>query len=433
MSQRFSVLVLGATGFIGSVIAGRLREEGHAVTGLGRHPDRARNQHPDIRWLKADLNDLGRAGDWAPLLRDQDIVVNCAGALQDGLHDDLAAAQERAMLALYEAAKQAGLRLVIQISANTMDAGAETAFLSTKRAADRALASSGVPYIILRPAVVIGRNAFGGTALLRSLSALPGPIPLAYADSPVATVSVEDVATCVARAVTGMIPADGDYDLAAAEDMSFRDLVALHRAWLGLPPARILALPGFLAGPVSALADLAGKLGWRSAMRSTAIAVMAGGVSSGHQGAVPAGVTFMKASQALARHPAGVQDLWFARLYLLKPLIVVVLSIFWMLSGLIPLFDPAGAASFLRPFMPVAAVWFMTFATCAVDIALGLAVLYRPWTRRALLGMLIVSAAYLAGGTILTPGLWLDPLGPFVKVLPSMVLAGVAIAILEER
>jgi len=47
--------------------------------------------------------------------------------------------------------------------------------------------------------------------------------------------------------------------------------------------------------------------------------------------------------------------------------------------------------------------------------------------------MLIVSAAYLAGGTILTPGLWLDPLGPFVKVLPSMVLAGVAIAILEER
>ena len=52
---------------------------------------------------------------------------------------------------------------------------------------------------------------------------------------------------------------------------------------------------------------------------------------------------------------------------------------------------------------------------------------------RALLGMLAVSAAYLAGGTMLTPGLWLDPLGPFVKVLPSMVLAGLAIAILEER
>lgn len=81
------------------------------------------------------------------------------------------------MLALYVATEQTGLRLVIQVSANTMDAGAEVALLSTNRMADCALASGGVPHIILRPAVVIGRNAFGGRAPLRSLSALPGPPP----------------------------------------------------------------------------------------------------------------------------------------------------------------------------------------------------------------------------------------------------------------
>ena len=205
MSERTKVLVLGATGFIGSVIAQRLHDEGHVVTGLGRNLDRALNRHPDIRWLKVDLGDLGRAIDWTPVLHGQDIVVNCAGALQDGLHDDLAATQERAMLALYAAAGQTGIRLIVQISANTADAGTETAFLGTKRAADRALTESGVPYVILRPAVVIGRNAFGGTALLRALAALPGPIPLAYADNPVATVSVDDVATCVASAVAGVI------------------------------------------------------------------------------------------------------------------------------------------------------------------------------------------------------------------------------------
>jgi len=50
-----------------------------------------------------------------------------------------------------------------------------------------------------------------------------------------------------------------------------------------------------------------------------------------------------------------------------------------------------------------------------------------------LIGMLLVSAAYLAGGSLLEPGLWIDPLGPFVKVLPSIALTLVALATLDER
>lgn len=428
-----NILVLGATGFIGSVVSRRLYEEGHAVTGLGRNTIRAREQHQNMKWLNADLNNLNRVADWTPLLQSYDIVVNCAGALQNGLHDDLVAAQERAMLALYDAARQVDVRLIIQISANTTDAGAETVFLSTKRAADRALATSGLPYIILRPALVIGRNSFGGTALLRSLAALPGIILLAYADRPVATVSVDDVAACVAKAVTGEIPANGDYDLAAPETTSFNDLVTLHRAWLGLPPAPIMSLPGLFARPVSMIADLAGRFGWRSPLRSTAISVMTGGVVARRQPNFPIGVTFMTASRTLERHPAGVQDIWFAHLYLLKPLLVIILAAFWMLSGLIPLLELGRAVSFLQPFMQTSTAYLLTLLTCAIDIALGLAVLFRPWSRYALFGMLIVSAAYLTGGTILTPGLWLDPLGPFVKVLPTMALAGVTATILEER
>ena len=75
----------------------------------------------------------------------------------------------------------------------------------------------------------------------------------------------------------------------------------------------------------------------------------------------------------------------------------------------------------------------MTIITCLIDIALGAAVLVRPFARRALAGMLIVSLAYLAGGTVLEPALWLDPLGPLVKVLPSLLLTLAALAILDER
>lgn len=427
------ILILGATGFIGAAVARKLAAEGHSVTGLGRSPQRARNQLKDLKWLQADLNDLLQASNWTPLIRGQDVVVNCAGALQDGLHDDLAASQSRAMIALYDAAKTSGIRLVVQISANTGGAGAETAFLTTKRRADQALAISGMPYVILRPALVLGRNAFGGTALLRAFAALPGLIPLAYADNTVATVSLDDVADCVARCISGEIPTNGDYDLAAGHMLKFRELVALHRAWLGLGPVRIIAVSPLLAGPVSLLADLAGRLGWRSPLRSTAMAVMAGGVSVRTEMALPAGVHFQTAEQTLATHPAGVQDLWFARLYLAKPLVFVLLALFWLASGLVPLVDPGRASAFLEPFMPTFMAMTLTFATCAIDVGLGLSVLFRPWSRGALIGMLAVSALYLGGGTALSPALWLDPLGPFVKVLPSMLLTLVGLAVLEER
>jgi hypothetical protein len=47
--------------------------------------------------------------------------------------------------------------------------------------------------------------------------------------------------------------------------------------------------------------------------------------------------------------------------------------------------------------------------------------------------MIAVSLAYLAGGTVLEPSLWLDPLGPMVKVLPSILLTLATLATLEER
>ncbi|RUV32979.1 NAD-dependent epimerase/dehydratase family protein, partial [Mesorhizobium sp. M1A.T.Ca.IN.004.03.1.1] len=47
-----NILILGATGFIGSVVAARLVADGHVVTGLGRNPARARLKQPAIDWRR---------------------------------------------------------------------------------------------------------------------------------------------------------------------------------------------------------------------------------------------------------------------------------------------------------------------------------------------------------------------------------------------
>ncbi len=51
----------------------------------------------------------------------------------------------------------------------------------------------------------------------------------------------------------------------------------------------------------------------------------------------------------------------------------------------------------------------------------------------AALGMVATTVAYLTIGTALTPDLWGDPLGPFVKTLPGALLALVAVALATER
>lgn len=427
-----NVLILGATGFIGSAILDRLTGDGHVVTGLGRNVARARLQRPGPSWLTTDLAEMRDAGDWRPLVESHDVVVNCAGALQDGLADDVAATQETAMLALYAAAKSSSIRIV-QISAPRGGTGADSTFLATKFRADDALAASGVAHVILRPALVLGRNAHGGSALIRALAALPLAIPLVHSDARVETVALSDVTEAVSAAVADLLPDRSDLVLGNSERPTLGELVALHRDWLGLPAARIVALPAAFAAPAGFVADIAGRLGWRSPLRSTALAVMAGGVGAAPDQGNRAAIPLLSARQTLSANPAGVQDLWFARLYLLKPLMIVGLSAFWLLSGLIPLLDLDAARQHFLRFMGEGPATALTLLTCLADIVLGIAVLVRPYAKRALAGMLALTAAYLVSATVAEPELWADPLGPLVKVLPSILLTLATLAILDER
>jgi hypothetical protein len=69
----------------------------------------------------------------------------------------------------------------------------------------------------------------------------------------------------------------------------------------------------------------------------------------------------------------------------------------------------------------------------AIDLLLGGAILIRRWARVAALLMAAMSIAYLIGGSLATPGLWLDPLAPLLKILPALGLALTAAALLDRR
>ena len=67
------------------------------------------------------------------------------------------------------------------------------------------------------------------------------------------------------------------------------------------------------------------------------------------------------------------------------------------------------------------------------DLAIGLAILWRPATRWGLWAALALSIVYLVAGTLMMPALWTEPLGPLTKIWPILALNLVLLAILEER
>jgi uncharacterized protein YbjT (DUF2867 family) len=430
------VLVTGAYGLIGSACLARLHRDGHDLVAAGRVIGTARRRFPYAQWIAADFARLTRAQDWLPLIAGIDAVVNCVGVLQDGPRDDTRAVHVDATIALFDACAQAGVRRVVHISAIGADAAGPTAFARTKAAADAHLATLDLDWTILRPAMVLAPAAYGGSALLRGLAGFPLVTPLSQGDGLIQVVSANDVAETVAHCLMPDAPAKLTWELAHPQAHRLDEIVAALRGWLGFSPVLAITVPPALAAPVARIADALGRLGWRSPMRSTALAQLGAGVVGDPSAWMRAtGIRPQSLGDILAAQPAGVQERWFARLYLLKPVAIAALALFWIATGLIAL-GPGHATSVAHLTQAGFSAWLaeLTVAVGALfDIVLGALLCVRRFARAVLLIMLVVTPLYLLAGTIIAPQLWIDPLGPLTKIAPLLIATLFVLAILDER
>lgn len=434
------VLVLGASGLIGRFVTDDLRRRQFAVIGVARSLSPAQRISPDDLELPIMAMDISAL---AELIRAHEIgvIVNCLGVLQDGPGSDTGAVHRDFVARLLSAMKQSGrgVRLVhISIPGNPADD--RTAFSTTKREAERLIAVSGIAHAILRPGFVIAPSAYGGSAMLRALAALPFDLPAKERATPFQPVAVEDIAATIAWLATR--PLDDaaaravTWDLMQQEPVTLGAVIARFRLAFGTARSPRITLPKILLDLGAVAGDLAGRLGWMSPMRSTAIAEMRRGVSGDPRGWMEAtGIAPARIDEMAGHRGASIQDQWFARLYLVKALIIASLSLFWIASGFIALVIsfPATTAILTSRGWPE---WFATpFAavTSMMDIGIGVLITFRRTAAFGLLAGILVSLGYMAGCAILTPDLWLEPLGALVKTGPAIVLMLVALLTLDNR
>jgi len=429
------ILVLGGYGLIGSVIMRRLIADGHDITGLGRDASQGQCLFPESKWIAADIARLATADLWLPIIADFDAVVNASGALQTGGRDNVSAVQATSIKALIDACGDSHVTRFIQISATMATIDADTDFMRSKGVADAHLKASALDWTIFRPGLVIARAAYGGTALLRMLAALPGIGLMAFGDRRIQTISVDDVAEATSRALVNRELIGVDADLVEDNDHSLADIVANTRRWLGWPPHRIVInLPQWMTSITVALADVAGWLGWRSPLRSNAVKTLNDGISgNASQTLAVLGRPARSLHQTLGIMPATLADRWHARFSLIFPIILTGLIAFWLISGIIAVFQFSGAATVLAHSPAAAYSGFLVAGGIFADLVIAAGLAWRKTTALAIKGAIALTIAYLALGSGLTPELWLDPLGPFVKSATLILLHIMVLPLLEER
>jgi uncharacterized protein YbjT (DUF2867 family) len=434
------ILVLGASGLIGRFITDDLRLRGFQTFGVARHLSPSQKTSAfdlELPVMSMDASSLAR------LIREReiDVIVNCLGVLQDGPGSDTRAVHRDFVERLLAAIRDSGraVRLVhISIPGTAEQDG--TAFSTTKREAERLIAASGIAYAILRPGFVVAPSAYGGSAMLRALAAFPLQLPGDESATPFQPVAVEDIADTIAwlaaRDIDDAAARAVTWDLMQPQPITLGNVIDQFRWSFGTSGFPRITLPAFVLNLGARLGDLANRLGWMPPMRSTAIAELRRGVTGDPAAWMAAtGIVPKTLAQVIGAHAATIQDKWFARLYLVKALVIASLALFWTVSGFISLVVSfTDAADILRSHgFPPGLVAPMTAVTSLMDMSIGILIAFRRTAAVGLIAGIVVALGYMVGAAILTPDLWIEPLGALVKTGPAIVLMLVALLTLDNR
>jgi len=427
------VLVTGANGFIGRHLTAAILEAGHEVVAAVRDPRRMQRRFPGIEVVRVDLNRDTTSDTWRTRLAGIDTVVNCAGILQQTRTQSIEAIHFLAPKALFDACVQCNVRRVIQISAVSADAAAETAYAATKKRADDYLAGLDLDWVILRPSLVYAGGSYGGTSLLRALAALPWLIPIpGRGEQEFQPILIDDLAQAVLRSLEDGRIARVAVAPVGPHVLTLKEILALLRSWLGLSRARFLPIPGPIIRTFARIGDRLGS----GPLNSTALRQLEYGNTAAPEPFVDLFGFAPRAMESVLRaRPSHAQDLWHARLYFLRPALRWSLGALWALSGLVGLLAPAASIT------PIAAglglrpeiVSWLAYAACGADLAIGACLFLRLAPSAMAVVQLCLIAGYTLALSLAMPDLWLDPFGPLLKNIPIAIAVLVLAAIEHER
>ncbi|NII11393.1 complex I NDUFA9 subunit family protein [Oleiagrimonas sp. C23AA] len=234
------IVLLGATGFVGSYLVPRLAADGHQLLLLSRNRNRQRALAvlPGVRMHSADVYDRqALTGHFAGA----DAVINLVGILNETGRATFQRAHVELTEHVIAACNSAGVSRLHQMSSLKAGQGLSR-YLKTRGEAEARVKASDLIWTIYQPSVIFGRGDGLVTRFAKLLKLSP-VLPLARPQSRMAPVYAGDVAAAIARSVAdSRISRCSTLELYGPDVFTLEQIVRMvaeaghmHRLILGLP------------------------------------------------------------------------------------------------------------------------------------------------------------------------------------------------------
>ena len=249
------VTVFGGTGFLGRRIVRNLRLHGFCVRVASRHPDRGHALGPDdaqLRAVRADVRDQRLVAD---ALADAYGAVNAVSLyLERGLETFHSVHVESAQRVAAQA-QRAGVRRLVHVSGIGADPRSQSLYIRKRGEGELAVREAFAEAILIRPAVMFGRDDAFLTTILKLLNRLPLFPMFGNGQVRLQPINVEVVGEAIAKILQREQTGPNMFECGGPSVYSYEELVRIVANAAGIKPI-------LLPVPIAAW----GALAWISEM-----------------------------------------------------------------------------------------------------------------------------------------------------------------------
>jgi UDP-glucose 4-epimerase len=251
-----TVLITGASGFVGRPLVTALAGVGYRVMAASRNSSAV--GCPDGVEV-VGLPNLAERINWDPLLAGVSYVVHLAGvahrgaAVSEEMYDRV---NHVATADLAAAAAKANLARLIFISSIGSQSGSSsehvlseadeprptTGYGRSKLAAENAVRACAVPHTILRPVLMYGPRAPGNMGSLARFAASPWPLPFGALTGRRSLLAADSLIGAIQFALKSPATRNETYVVADLDPLTLAEIIAVLRAAINRSP-RLLGLP----------------------------------------------------------------------------------------------------------------------------------------------------------------------------------------------
>ncbi len=234
MTEPRTVLVTGATGFIGRRLVPALVEQGHDVRAMTRRPD-------DYAGVGTAFGgDVFDPPSLSEPLAGADVAVYLVHSLDDADFEQKDAAAARTFA---RAAADAGVSQIVYLGGLGADDGDLSPHLRSRREVEELLGSTGVPVTALRAGIIVGAGGISWELTRQLVKNLPAMVVPRWVSTPTQPIAVDDVIRYLVGVVGEPAARGRVFEIGGPDRMTYLEMLQVAARVANGRPVPIVPVP----------------------------------------------------------------------------------------------------------------------------------------------------------------------------------------------